>query len=302
MMSRSQSPLSPRPAIAEKPASSGSVILQRLQSIKSLQTQPAVIAKITQLLQNPATNAEELGWAIRSDQVLASTVLKLVNSAFYGFPGKIGSVSHAVVLLGFSTVKNVVLTVSIMDMFKVNAGGRFNAQEVWKHSLACGAAAQSIARAIDFDDKEECFIAGLIHDIGKAILFQLVPEDFTRVTELADKTKSLFYDSECRLLGITHQEIGGILIEQWRLPIAIRNAVSNHHNPHMVSGENKIAEIVHCADILARAMGYGNGGDNKIPMINDAVWESLGLDRVDLARLFDSIENELEKSSAMFHL
>jgi HD-like signal output (HDOD) protein len=278
-------------------------IRQRLLSLKSLQTQPTVIAEITHLLQNPSTNAEVLGRAIRTDQVLASTVLKLVNSAFYGFPGRIGSISHAVVLLGFSTVKNIVLTATIMDIFKMNINSKFNMQDMWKHSLACGASAQCLARAMGFEFKEECFIAGLVHDIGKAIMFQLMPDDFTRVVECSDKTKTLFYDSECKLLGINHQEIGGILIELWHLPTPILNAVSCHHNPPVrISDEYMIAAIVHCADILARAFGYGNGGDGKIPRINDNVWNNLALDNIDLQRLFNSMEIELERVSVLSQL
>ena len=285
------------------PQTAYNTVRQRLSSLKSLQTQPAVIAEITHLLQNPSTNAEVLGRAIRTDQVLASTVLKLVNSAFYGFPGRIGSISHAVVLLGFSTVKNIVLTATIMDIFKMNINSKFNMQDMWKHSLGCGAAAQCLARALGAELKEECFIAGLVHDIGKAIMFQLMPDDFTRVIECADKTKNLFYDSECKLLGINHQDIGGILIELWHLPTPILNAVSCHHNPPVqLTDEHKIAAIVHCADILVRALGYGNGGDNKIPRINDNVWNNMALDNIDLPHLFDSIEIELERVSVLSQL
>jgi putative nucleotidyltransferase with HDIG domain len=276
-------------------------ILLRLQSIKSLQTQPAVIAKITQMLQNPATNADELGMAIRTDQVLASTVLKLVNSAFYGFPGRIGSISHAVVLLGFSTVKNIVLTASVLEIFKTDGGGKFNAQDFRKHSLACGVAAQCLAQAVGYEQKDECFVAGLVHDIGKLIMFQLAPDDFMRVIDCAEKTRSLFYDSETKLLGIDHQEIGGMLIEQWRLPPNILCAVSAHHNPPP-DGESALTAIVHCADIFARALGYGNGGDNKIPMLSDNAWSTLKLDSVDLPRLFDNIEKEWQKASAYFKM
>jgi len=268
-----------------------------LHSIKSLQTQPIVIARITRILQDPATNAEELGLAIKTDQGLASRVLKLVNSAFYGFPGKIGSISHAVVLLGFSTVKNIVLTASILDLFKANSGGTFNAQDVWKHSLACGVSAQCLARAVGYEFQEECFVAGLLHDIGKVVLFQLAPDEFSRVVECADKTKSLFYDSECKLLGVNHQEIGGMLIEQWRLPKKILSAVSSHHNPTAPEDDDSnLTAIVHCADIFARALGYGSGGDKKIPAINDNVWDTLKLDSVNLERLFDTIGNEWEKA------
>jgi putative nucleotidyltransferase with HDIG domain len=268
-----------------------------LHKLKSLQTQPAVIARITQLLQDPATNAEELGKAIKTDQVLASRVLKLVNSAFYGFPGKIGSISHAMVLLGFSTVKNIVLTASVLDIFKANNGGSFNAQDVWKHSLACGVSAQCLARAVGYEFQEECFVAGLLHDIGKVVLFQLAPNDFSRVIEYADKTKTLFYDSECKLLGINHQEIGGMLIEQWRLPPKILSAVSSHHNPAPPEDDDsKLTAIVHCADIFARALGYGNGGDKKIPPVSDTVWNALNMDNVNLERLFGKIGTEWEKA------
>ncbi|MDR2578144.1 MAG: HDOD domain-containing protein [Chitinispirillales bacterium] len=281
-------------------------ISQRLQAIKSLQTQPAVIAKISQMLQNPATNADELGYAIRTDQVLASTVLKLVNSAFYGFPGKIGSISHAIVLLGFSTVKNIVLTASVHEMFKMNTDadtGSFNAPSFWEHSLACGVAAQCLAQVVGYDNKEECFVAGLLHDIGKVVLFQVAPDEFTRVIDCTNKTRTLFYDSECKLLGINHQEVGGMLIEQWRLPPQILNAVSYHHTPASITeGDSRLASIVHCADIFARALGYGNGGDSKIPMINDNVWDSLKLDSVDLLRLFDCMETEWQKAGAYFQL
>jgi len=96
------------------------------------------------------------------DQALASKVLKLVNSAFYGFPGKIGTITHAVVILGFSTVKNIVLTASIFDAFsnRKNSRSEFSMENFWMHSIACGAASQTIAKHIGFKEKEECFIAG----------------------------------------------------------------------------------------------------------------------------------------------
>jgi putative nucleotidyltransferase with HDIG domain len=285
-------PIPKRDDISERLQSFGG-----LHNIKNLQTQPTVIARITQMLQNPATTGEELGLAIRTDQGLTTRVLKLVNSAFYGFPGKIGSISHAVVLLGFSTVKNIVLTASVLDIFKTNSGGKFNARNVWKHSLACGVSAQCLARTIGYEFQEECFVAGLLHDIGKVVLFQLAPDDFSRVVECADKTKTLFYDAECKLLGINHQEIGGILIEQWRLPTKILSAVSSHHNPAAAEGDDsELTAIVHCADIFARALGYGNGGDRKIPSVSDMAWDTLKLDGVNLATLFDTIVNEWEKA------
>ena len=274
-------------------------IRQRLQSMKSLHSLPTVIAKITQMLQNPTTNADELGKSIKADPMLASTVLRLVNSAFYGLPGRVGSISHAVVLLGFSTVKNIVLTASMLEMFKVDTtgAGNFNAQEFCKHSLACGVIAQYIAKTTGYEQSEECFLAGLIHDLGKMIMLQMMPDDFKRVVDCADKTKSLFYESERKLLSVTHQDVGGILVEQWHLPPDIQIAVASHHNP---SPESRLAVIVHCADVFARALGYGNGGDKKIPEISDVAWDTLRLDKINLHGLFDNIEKEWQKADSFY--
>jgi len=198
-------------------------------------------------------------------------------------------------------VKNIVLTASVLEIFKTDGNGRFNAQDFRKHSLACGVAAQCLAQAVGYEQKDECFVAGLVHDIGKLIMFQLAPDDFMRVVDCAEKTRTLFYDSENRLLGIDHQEIGGMLIEQWRLPPNILRAVSAHHNPPP-GGDSALTAIVHCADIFARALGYGNGGDSKIPILNDNAWNMLKLDGVDLQRLFDNVEKEWQKVSTYFRI
>jgi len=272
-----------------------------MQSLKTLQTQPAAVAKITRMMQNPATNAEELARAIKTDQVLASSVLKLVNSAFYGFPGRIASISHAIVLLGLSAVKNIVLTAALLDAFKMDKGtDGFSSEAFWRHSFACGIAAQSLGKVLGYKDKEECFIAGLIHDIGKVILFQLVPEDFIRVYKKAKQAETLFYDCEFEIFGTTHQEVGGILIEQWRLPNQILKSVSYHHCPNPKRDGFLLTAIVHTADIFARALNYGNGGDAKIPIIDENVWNTLKLDNTALVPLFDTIRLEMQKTGDFF--
>ena len=281
-------------------SSSYTELQRRLQSLKSLQTQPAAVAKITHMMQNPATNADELGRAIRTDQVLTSSVLKLVNSAFYGFPGRIASLSHAVVLLGLSAVKNIVLTASLLQAFKIDGKDGFSSEAFWRHSFACGVAAQCLAKTLGYKDKEECFIAGLVHDIGKVILFQLVPEDFIRVYKKANQANALFYECELEVFGTTHQEIGGMLIEQWRLPNQILKSVSYHHCPSPKRDEFGLTAIVHTADIFVRALSYGNGGDEKIPVIDEEAWNTLKLDNAALVPLFDAIKLEMQKASAFF--
>lgn len=279
-------------------------ILKTIETISSIPTLPTVIERITRLLQNPKTSAEEIGKAITTDQALATKVLKLVNSAFYGFPGKISTITHAIVILGFSTIKNVVLTASIFDAFhkKGNEHGEFDLEAFWTHSIACGAAAQSIAKYLGSTDKEECFIAGLLHDLGKLIVCQYLPEEFAKALTLTKEKNILFFESEKELFDVTHQEVGAYLTQRWNLPQNLQNSVKFHHNPQPSRDHYMMTAIVHCADIFVRALDYGNGGDEKIPVMSENVWKNLGLEDAQLNPLFDAIHDEIEKATIFLQL
>jgi HD-like signal output (HDOD) protein len=280
-------------------------LLKTIRGISSIPTIPTALEKITMLLQNPQTSADEIGKAIITDQSLASKVLKLVNSAFYGFPGKINTITHAVVILGFSTIKNIVLTASIFDAFKQKERqqlGGFDMEKFWLHSIACGAAAQSIAKFVGSSGKEECFIAGLIHDIGKIILCQYLNEEFLVIVRETRMKNQLYLESEQQLYGITHQDIGGILCESWKLPENLQNAVKYHHSPARNRAHFNITAIVHYADIIVRAMDIGNGGDNKLPRVEPNVWKELGLDNISMPALMDNVFDEVEKTKIFMQI
>lgn len=279
-------------------------ILETVEKITSIPTLPTVIERLTRLLQNPKTSAEEVGKAITTDQALAAKVLKLVNSAFYGFPGRISTITHAIVILGFSTVKNVVLTASIFDAFrhKGDGGASFDLDKFWLHSIACGAAASSISKQIGGSEKEECFIAGLVHDLGKLIVCNYLPEEFNLVLRYSAENGLLLYDAEKKIFDCTHTQIGGYLTERWNLPMNLQNAVKYHHQPSPSHDHYFITAVVHCADIFVRALDFGNGGDNLIPPVNDQAWKSLGLDTVDLDTLLEGIHEEVDKASVFIQL
>jgi len=279
-------------------------IKQRIDNIANIPTLPLVIEKITRLLQNPATSAEEVGRAITTDQAIASKVLRLVNSAFYGFPGRISTITHAIVILGFSTVKNIVLTASIFDFFKSRdeAHPEFDLEQFWLHSIACGAASQAIAKYAGYAEKEESFIGGLIHDVGKIILCQYLPDELSRVVQQVKKKDSLFYEGEMEVLGLTHQEIGGIVVQRWNLPKNLQEVVKYHHQPSPSREFFAITSIVHCADVLVRALEVGWGGDVRVPMVSEAAWQKLGLSNISLSVLLEEIDNEIRKASTLLQV
>lgn len=279
-------------------------LLGKITNISTIPTLPTVLEKISSLLKNPQTSAEEIGKAITTDQALASKVLKLVNSAFYGFPGRISTVTHAVVILGFSTIKNIVLTASIFEAFKKedNYSVVFDMEKFWLHSVACGVTAQTIAKYMGNKEKEECFIAGLIHDIGKIIFCQYLPKEFAEVMMRVQKTNQLMYTCEKEMFNTTHQEIGGIIAKRWNLPNNLQSAVCYHHNPAKSQKHYTINALVHCADIIVRALDLGNGGDHKIPIMADHVWTTFKLDKKVLLKLFKEIMVEFEKATIFMQI
>jgi putative nucleotidyltransferase with HDIG domain len=271
--------------------------------ITSLPTLPKVITEITTLMQNPRTSADEVGRAITMDQALSAKVLRLVNSAFYGFPGRINTITHAIVILGFNTVKNIVLTASVFDKL----GGRgekggFNLEKFWMHSIGTGVIAKEIAKKVNFRFYEESFLAGLLHDIGKIILFKYLPEEFDRIQEILEKEDILFLDAEKRALDISHNEIGGWLSHRWNLPEDLRAAILYHHSPVLVNQHKTMVHIAHAADILARALCIGTGGDNKIPIFSPEAWDDLKFSRQLLDKIYKDIEVEIDKSSVFFQI
>jgi putative nucleotidyltransferase with HDIG domain len=227
-----------------------------------------------------------------------------VNSAFYGFPGRINTITHAIVILGFGTVKNIVLTASIFDSFGGRGdGGAFSIEKFWLHSIGVGAAAKTIARHTDFRSLEECFLGGLLHDIGKIILNQYAKPEMAKVMKEVMQQNCLFVDGEKQALKTTHQEIGGWLAAKWNLPKDLSSAVEHHHYPPAASKEHFfMTSVVHAADVLARALGIGSGGDKKIPRMNQEAWERLNLREGDMQKLFAEIEEEVEKANVFLSI
>lgn len=220
-----------------------------------------MLATLNRLMADPRTSADTLGKALSTDPALVSKVLKLVNSAFYGFPGRIGTISQAVVILGFSSIRNLVLTTSILQMFgtKGEKAG-FDVEAFWIHSLQTAAMARQLALEKGQAYIEEAFIGGLLHDMGRMVLSQKFPDEFEKVILHSQEQKITLRQSEARVLGITHSDIGAWLAQKWNLPAPLVDVIQYHHRPKEApsrdapngkeSAEHLIA-LVHLSDELS---------------------------------------------------
>ncbi len=258
-----------------------------VERIQSLPTLPGIVTRITTMLDNPETTANEVGREIERDQVLSAKVLKLVNSGFYGFSQPIGTIPHAMVLLGFNVVKTLVLSTSVLDMMSQSMAG------LWQHSLACARTSGIVARHLDLGDPEEISVTGLLHDLGKVVLEEHMKEEFGRVVARVEEQNALFYEAELEEMGITHASIGGWLLQKWQLPSQLVDPIMHHHDFHPVRAHADRTAVVHLADILVRAEGYGSGGDRRIPVLSDGAMEKLDLTADDVLDIMDRMQDEM---------
>ncbi len=269
--------------------------------IVGLPTLPPMLAKMNQLMSDAQASAADVAKVISSDPALASKVLRVVNSAFYGLSNRVTTVTHAIVILGFNTIRNIVLGSTIFDSFKTDTNTLFDRTQFWKHSIACGAAARSLGKRLGQQHLEELFVAGLLHDIGKLIADRHLHDQFVQALTVARDRDCLLYQAEQEVFGVTHAEIGALVLGKWNLSKGMVEVVRCHHNPSVAAEGTRVATaIVHFADILARALRVGSGGDRRIPIVSQAAWSLLNLETEDLEEVVGEVGAEIDR--AMFFL
>ncbi len=274
-----------------------------IESITDLPTLPNVVAKITSRIANPATNAADIGKLIEQDQSLTGKILRLVNSAYYGFPKQIKSIQHAVVILGFNKVKTIIITASVFGAFGDKKGVGLDMRRFWQHALASAIASKVVAEQIGVAHAaEDAFVGGLLHDVGKVVMDIYQPNIYSPIVKYANSKGILLKTAEEEVMGLNHALIGEWIMDKWRLPATIVRMVGDHHHPSVSSERRDLVYSIHLGDILARAIGIGNGGDNRIPAISPGLVESAGIG----PEFFDEIVGrclvEIGKAEDFFNL
>ena len=267
--------------------------------IDDLPTLPRTVLKITELVNNPKSSAKDLARIITDDQVLTARLLKLVNSSFYGFPQRISTVTNAIVLLGFDAIRSLLLTTSVFDLFAGRNNKRKQDQEkFWDHSLGCAVGAKVIGNYLRHDKIEELFVSGLLHDIGKIVEMQFLPDEFAKVVATINKKDILMITAEEKVLGYNHAEIGQLLADKWNLPVKLEQVIAHHHQPASAGSFIMEASIIHLADILCRALNMGYGGDNKIPPLDKLAWDSLKIKTDSIEMIMETMQDEYSDISS----
>lgn len=263
-------------------------LMRMIRGTRTLPTLPAIVDRLETLSQSPRTTPREMARVIASDQVLTMKLLRLVNSPFYGFAREVSTVSGALILLGVNVVKSLIISASIFEMMERHVVG------LWQHSLATAVAASVISERLGLADREEISTAALLHDIGKVVIHLYLQEDDERLVALHEELSQVpAHEAEKRMLGIDHAEIGEWLCKRWQLPASLVEPVACHHEVARSVAWRRHTAVVHLADVLVKARGYGVMDPEPVPRIQEAASDALRLGDRELEAIIAGLEDRL---------
>ncbi|HVO65725.1 MAG TPA: HDOD domain-containing protein [Syntrophales bacterium] len=249
-----------------------------LEGMVELSSLPFIYIKINEAVNNPRSSIQDISGIISGDPGLTSRLLRLVNSAFYGFRSKVDTVSRALLMVGTQQVRDLALATSVMSLFKGIPGYLVSMESMWRHSVACGLAARMLASGLRSDTDEELFFtAGIIHDIGRLVIFKKIPETAREMILRCKDSKEPLYEVEKEVLGFDHSDLGRLLAQSWNLPPSLEEVLACHHFPGEARQYPVEAGVIHIADYIVHGMQLGDSGEQYVPPLDERVWEISGI-------------------------
>jgi putative nucleotidyltransferase with HDIG domain len=285
-----QSDLNVTPACSMGPIDLNGLVDEELD----LASLPTIFMEISEAIGDPRSSSVHIANVISKDTSLSAKLLKIVNSAFYNFPYKVDTISRAVTIIGSRQLSSLAMGASVLRSFQGIPEDLVDMESFWKHSIACGISARMIASFKNIPNTERLFVAGLLHDIGRIILYQSLPDQMSRILLQAKQTHRFLRTIEAEVLGVDHAHVGGMLLKKWKFPLAMEQAVAFHHDP-LKSPHLLEASILYLSDILVNALEMGTSGDCLAPPLIPEVWNSLGLEKELFTKIVQLIERQVEE-------
>ncbi|MBD3403626.1 HDOD domain-containing protein [candidate division GN15 bacterium] len=283
-----------------------SKVKQVVSNIRNLPTPPIVFHQIQKVINDPKVSAGQIAGILSEDPAMSVKVLKLTNSAFYGLSREIDSVKQAVVVVGLEAIKNLVLSASVIDMFKGKDYDQEFQEQFWRHSLAtafCGRIISRKLRARGLVDPDTAFSGGLLHDIGKIIIACYLPDHYKRYSEARAAEKvATDYDIESSVLGYTHDQVGALLAAQWKLPAKLCEAITYHHHPEKAPSGEAIGYLVHVANHIAKKTFYFDDDAFRVGELSAEVMDYMQLTDGQIEMFCESLREEYVKAETFMQM
>ena len=258
-----------------------------VRKVNDMPVLPNRVEKIITITEDPDSSIEDLEKEILMDQSLTSKILKLANSAYYGYPRKISTVSQATILLGFQTIKSMALASTVSKMMAHELKGyALEENDLWTQSQTCAIISRHIAQEVKFSNPETAYIGGLLRDIGKTILNYYVEKEYKAIVNKVEYGKISFLDAEKEILGFNHAQVGEKIATKWNFPEDLVEAIGLHHTPEKSTINPELVSIVHIADAVTMMMGVSIGADGLNYNFSSFAIETLdGFDPEDLDQI-----------------
>jgi HD-like signal output (HDOD) protein len=274
---------------------------QFVAQAKELPVMPPVAAEVMKKAENPDTDLGSLSQLISRDASLAVRVLKIANSSFYSMPRKVETIQQAIVLLGYSTLRTMVVAASLKDVF-----ARFGLAErlLWEHAVGAGVAATLVAREVGGISRDEAFLGGLVHDVGKLVMYAQAGKRYQEVLQVVYANEKTAIEAERESFGFDHTEVGQLLLARWKLPERLSAAVGAHHvlaRAEAVDGGKPLAAVLQVADRMCLREGFGRRKPE--PELDPAAGEGaalLGLSSADLEPALEKLRTEYQSERQSF--
>lgn len=266
----------------------------------SLGSYGPLMQEIERALASPQCSLGMIADVIEKDIDLTARLLRFSNSAYCGFSTRLSTVTEAIGLIGIQQVQDLLTASSVIERFSGVSNEFVSVQSFWEHSLATGIAGRLIGMERRFPKPDRLFVSGLLHDIGRLVLFLQAPKHAQKVFELYKKERILLREAEVRVLGYDHQNLAEALLKSWKYPPSLVLAVGNHHDPSSCEAARVEAAVVHLSDHLVNAMRVGSSGEHFVPPLNPQAWATLGMKPDSLEIIVRGIDEQFDAVQEMF--
>lgn len=257
-------------------------------AVEKMPAFPKSVQRILELSRDINCPPKELVMVIEKDPVMTMKLLRILNSAYYSFPSQITSVNQSVVYLGLNTIKNMAMAFAAMGVLPQKNAAGFDIQRYLLHSLTTASLTRLLCQKFGHDDIDpaDCYIAGLLHDFGKVVFAQFMPEEFKDALALSGEQATSLHVAEQKIIGADHSLVGAMLVEKWQFPKSLTDTIRHHHSE--ISPENTIQSCLFVADQISKKLSMGNGGNLVVEEMSPALVEYFGGDMDSIiARLGD---------------
>jgi putative nucleotidyltransferase with HDIG domain len=264
-------------------------------------TLPNIYIELDREINNPLSHLEDVAAIILDDTGLSARLLKLANSAMFKLPSKVDTITRAITLIGTKQLRDLALSTSVISMFNGIDQSAINMEEFWKHCISTGIAARILATYQSESNVERFYLMGLLHDIGRLIMFLGIPEIMSDlITRSANEKRSL-NELEMEVLGFGHGMVGQLLLRHWKLPPPITDAVGHHHYPLRSREYYREASVIHVSELLSNSIQFGSSGGISIaPKLDVKAWDNIGLSSTLVPNMLQHIESQYSDAVEIF--